>query len=467
MFEFLKKTFSRKPKEQEKSFSPTDVGYQTIVSSHPYPGAWQQNMVATAEDKNQYPPVFACQTLIASDISKLGLHVVNRDSDGIYQRANDSNRVESLLGTPNAYQTTQQFIESWVLSKTSRGNAYIYKEMRSGEVVSLHVLHPDRVRTMVTPSGDVFYQLGQDDLAGTEPIMVPYEQIIHDRYNCLYHPLWGLSPIVAAATSVLQGSKIQEMSAGFFANSARPGGILAAPGAISDDTAKRLRDQWTERYSGNGAGKIAVVGDGLKFEPIAMSATDSQLVEQLRWSGEVVCSVFHVPSYKVGIGALPSYNNIQALNSEYYSQCLQTHITSIQNLLKKSLFLQSQQSVRFDLDSLLLMDTETQVDVLTKAVGGGFMRPNDAAKKLNQRPVTGGDTFYMQQQNYSLEALSKRDNAEDPFKVATPEPTTESEEEQEDEALDETQDTEEQEELNDEERSIIDALIYKGLNEKS
>jgi phage portal protein BeeE len=32
------------------------------------------------------------------------------------------------------------------------------------------------------------------------------------------------------------------------------------------------------------------------------------------------------------------------------------------------------------------------------------------------KPVDGGDTPYLQQQNYSLSALNKRDALEDPFK---------------------------------------------------
>ena len=34
-------------------------------------------------------------------------------------------------------------------------------------------------------------------------------------------------------------------------------------------------------------------------------------------------------------------------------------------------------------------------------------------------PIVGGDTVYMQQQNFSLEALSKRDQREDPFNTSS------------------------------------------------
>jgi phage portal protein BeeE len=39
---------------------------------------------------------------------------------------------------------------------------------------------------------------------------------------------------------------------------------------------------------------------------------------------------------------------------------------------------------------------------------------------MNLKPVEGGDTPYLQQQNYSLAALNKRDQGEDPFSTARP-----------------------------------------------
>jgi phage portal protein BeeE len=43
------------------------------------------------------------------------------------------------------------------------------------------------------------------------------------------------------------------------------------------------------------------------------------------------------------------------------------------------------------------------------------MTPNEARRSENLPPVTGGDELYLQQQNYSLGALARRDASEDPF----------------------------------------------------
>jgi phage portal protein BeeE len=61
------------------------------------------------------------------------------------------------------------------------------------------------------------------------------------------------------------------------------------------------------------------------------------------------------------------------------------------------------------------MDTAAQYEALQKGVAGGFLAPNEARRKLDLPKLTGGDTVYLQQQQFSLEALAKRDAREDPF----------------------------------------------------
>ena len=69
----------------------------------------------------------------------------------------------------------------------------------------------------------------------------------------------------------------------------------------------------------------------------------------------------------------------------------------------------------FEQDDLLRMDTATLVETIDKAVKAGVMKPDEGRKKLNYGPVPGGNAAYLQQQNFSLAALAKRDAKEDPF----------------------------------------------------
>lgn len=386
--------------------------WPTIKES--FTGAWQQNVEVKQESVLSFHAVFACQTLIASDIAKLRVKLVQQDSDGIWSETKNP-AYSPVLRKPNRFQTRIQFFENWVLSKLQRGNAYILKERDGrGVVVRLYVLDPTLVVPLVADDGAVFYELLVDRLAGiSERIIVPAREIIHDRFNCFFHPLVGLSPIFANGLSSMQGLSIQDNSALFFANGSQPGGVLTAPGAIEPSTAERLKAHWDSNYAGKNRGKVAVLGDGLKFEPMAAKATDSQLIEQLKWTAEVVCSTYHVPSYMVGVGQAPTYNNIEALNAQYYTQCLQILLESIELCLDEGLGTGETLGTEFDLDQLLKMDSATMMEVLDKS--SGKLSPNEQRKKLGLKPKAGGDSPMLQQQNYSLEALAKRDLQSDPF----------------------------------------------------
>lgn len=405
------------------SLSPVDEnrgGWWPIIRES-FTGAWQQNIEVRLDSVLTYSAVYSCISLISGDIGKLRLKLMSQDDDDIWTET-DSPAFSPVIRKPNRYQTRVKFFEHWVACKLIHGNTYILKQRDDRNVVvALYILDPTRVTVLVAPDGSIFYELKKDELSLIEEdiIAIPANEIIHDVMVPLYHPLVGVSPIFACGLAAVQGLRIQNNSANFFANGSRPSGVLTAPGEISNDIAARLKNTWETNFSGNNSGKVAVLGDGLKFEPMTITSEDAQLIDQLKWTAETVCSCFHVPPYMIGLGPQPAYNNVQALNQQYYTQCLQIHLESMEILLDEGLELPSPYGTEFDIDGLLRMDSATLFDTLVKGIGGGMVKPNEARKRVDLKPVTGGDTCYLQQQNFSLEALNKRDQG-NPF----PQPTT-------------------------------------------
>lgn len=404
-------------KKKEKNVSspaPIDRGgWFPLKVFEAFTGAWQRNIVWKRRDVTSHFAIFSCIGLISSDISKLWINLSKEDSQGIWNKIPLTGY--EVINKPNPYQNRMQFFESWIISKLSRGNTYVLKRRdNKGKVVRLDILHPDLVQILVSESGEVFYQLSQDNLTGVPDvgITIPATEIIHDRFNCLFHPLIGLSPIFACGLAAYGGISIMENSVTHFKNLSRPGGLLTAPGAISDETAARLKKHWEENYGGDNQGKTAVVGDDLKYQPISVvSPVDSQLVEQLKLSSDIVCATFHVPPYKV-IGNAPAYNNIEALEAAYYSQCLQVLIEAIELLLDVGLDVPSSTGFEFDIDGLLRMDSKTQVETLGEGVNKAIYSPNEARKKMNLKAVEGGDVPFLQQQNWPINMLAERTGEE-------------------------------------------------------
>jgi len=364
--------------------------------------------------------VFACVDLISSDISKLNIRFV-REQDGVMQKSS-APRFTNILRKPNPYQTRAQFVKNWIASKLTHGNAYILLTRNSsGAIVEMQVLNPRFVLPLVAPDNSVFYQVTMNPLLVTplEQTVVPARDIIHDRGITSWHPLIGMTPIAACAASATLASAISTNSAEFFSNAAQPSGFLTAPGEISNDTASRLKATIESGYNGNNSGKVMVGGDGLAYTSMTMTGNDAQLIQQLQWTAQDVARCFHVPGHKIGLDTGARTANSSAIyESMYYSDCLQAYLESIELLLDDAFDVPDGAGLRFDTKGLMRMDEGAQHAANAQAVGAGYMSPNEARATVHLAPVDGGDTPYLQQQNFSLAALAKRDR-DDPFSKPT------------------------------------------------
>src|SRR5262252_580833 len=271
-------------------------GWYPIVRE-PYTGAWQKNDPVVLETAIANPTLFACVTLIASDIGKLHLALVEEDPAGIWTETTNP-AFSPVLRKPNRYQIPSTFAQQWILSKLLHGNTYALKQRdQRGIVTAIYVLDPTKVTPLISPDGSVYYQLHTDVLAEvpTELTAVPASEVMHDLYCPLFHPLCGVTPIFACGAPAVMALTMQGNSQKFFATGSQPGGVLTAPGSISDATAKRLKDYWDQNYTGDNVGKVAVLGDGLKYEGMSINAVDSELIKQLEWTDAKICSAYHMP----------------------------------------------------------------------------------------------------------------------------------------------------------------------------
>jgi HK97 family phage portal protein len=391
-----------------------------ITVREPYPGGWQANQEIRVDTALSNPTVFRCVSLISGDIRKTPLRLVALDANGIWKETSSA-AFSPVLRKPNRYQTIGLFLEQWMISKLLYGNTYVLKDRDDrGVVTALYVLDPTRVTPLVAPDGSVYYQLHAHDLAGLPEgdIGVPAREVIHDRWNCAFHPLVGLSPLYACGGAALEANTIQAQSTEFFSKGGRPSGLLVAPTEIDPKTAERLSATWHSL----GPGKTAIVGYGMKYQDIGTSAVDSQLTEQRDGTVATIAGCFGVPVSYVDSSKQPPYANSEATQMQYLSQCLQVHMCSIETAWDEGCELPAPYGVEFDIDALIWMDTATKTSAAAAAIGAGAMTINEARfKYFGLGPVKGGDACYLQQQMFSAAALAERDAA-DPFAKPAPAP---------------------------------------------
>jgi HK97 family phage portal protein len=409
-------------------------GWWPIVRES-YTGAWQENVELRGESLLTNPTVFSCVTRISQDIGKLRLRLVVQDPVNADIWTPTTNPAYSpVLRKPNHYQTIVKFVEQWVSSKLIWGNTYVLKRRDArGVVIALYVLNPQYVTVLVATDGAVFYQLHRpdSDFTGTWPtdsadVTIPAREIIHDRINCLFHPMVGLSPLYAAAIPASLGSTILRTSTQFFATGSRPSGTISSANEISQEQAETLQRRWMQGFGGaENSGKVAVLGWGLKYEPLTQTAVDAELSEQAGLTEVAICECFGMPVAILNTTKGAPYGNHEQLVQLYHDECLQTHLVGTETALDEGLGIDTpvngtQYGTEFDIDDLYWMDTATRTKAASDSVGSGVMSPNEARLKFfGLPPVKGGDSPMVQQQYYSLQALAERD-ADQPFSKPAP-----------------------------------------------
>ena len=380
----------------------------------PFAGAWQMNKECWGP-QGIFSAVYACIAIIAGDLSKLPPRIRTQKADG--EKIDQPNHPAALvLNNPNSYQTRVDFWGQFMASALFVGNVYVFLGRDENNVIrSMHILDPRQVRVLLADDGSVFYRIGQERLAellATD--VIPARDILHHRLLTMNHPLVGLSPLYAAGTSAMTGQTIQQNSFSFFANMSRASGVLTSPGKISQELANRLKTEWDQNFKGGSMGRTAVLGEGMKWEPLTISAADAQLIEQLRWSVEDVARCFRVPTYMLTDASKVSFKNAETLARNYYSQTLQYHIESIEARIDQAFGLTGNTFCEFDLAAMLRMELDARMAAYQTGIQSGVLTINEARKLEELKPMEGGDEPLIQAQYRPLSMAGEPANAPAP-----------------------------------------------------
>lgn len=379
-----------------------------------------------APDLVAFSAVYACTTIISGDIAKLPLQVFKIDMASGARELQRRDYYAQLMREPNEYQTAADFMQLYLLSVLLQGNGYAFARRNArGEISEMHVLDPRTTQAYVEPeTATVFYRVGENQLAGLRSgAMVPERFVIHHRLPLLpAFPLVGVTPIFAAAASSAVGLHILRNSQSFFGNASRPSGVLTAPGRISKETADRLKEDWDSNYQGQRYGKTAVLPEGLKWEPLTITAQDAQLIEQLRWSVEDVARVFRVPPFMLGDTSKSTYRNSEQLGRAYLSGCLSYHIEALEQRFARAFEFPVNYELKFDLSALLRAEIDVRYDAYQKALQSAWSTINEVRAQEGLAPVEGGDEPHIQMQYVPLSDAGTRGAAPAPT-PSDPNPT--------------------------------------------
>lgn len=356
-------------------------------------GSTSSGKVVNEKTAIQTTAVYACVRVLAEAIASLPLHTYRYTEDG-KEKATDHPLYQLLHNEPNPEMTSFVFRETLMGHLLLWGNAYaqIIRDGR-GNVTSLYPLLPDKMTVDRTSTGELYYLYKKEGL----DYPLRQEDVLHIP-GLGFDGLVGYSPIAMAKNAIGMAIATEEYGARFFANGANPGGVLEHPGVVKDPA--RIRESWNAVYQGSAnAHRVAVLEEGMKFQPIGIPPEQAQFLETRRFQLNEIARIFRVPPHMIGDLERSSFSNIEQQSLEFVMYTLDPWVVRWEQAISKALIADSEKKevfVKFNVNGLLRGDYQSRMAGYAVGRQNGWLSANDIREleDMNRLPEeSGGDRY--------------------------------------------------------------------------
>jgi len=340
--------------------------------------------------------VGSCVRVLQDDIAALPL-VVYRKTGDRREAAKDDPLYSLLKVRANEWQTAFEFKQFQQRAKLLRGNGYALIVRGFGSrIQELMPLHPDRV----VPKQDdrtlaITYEYTRKD---GRRVVLEQKEVFHLR-GPSDDGVTGLNTVAHYRETIGDGLALREHGSRFFANGARPSGTLEAGGKIGPEDKKAMRSDFETLYSGvENTGRIAVLDQGVKYNPMSLTMEDAQYLDSRKFNRTEICGIFGVPPHKIGDLDRATFSNIEHQSLEYVNSSLMPHLVAWEQAAQRDLMGDPDLYCKFNTNALLRGDFKSRQEGLAIQRRNGVINPNEwrGLEEMNNRDDAGGDGYIIE-----------------------------------------------------------------------
>lgn len=358
--------------------------------------------------------VYRATELISDSIAMLPIKVQQTDKkDGKNEIENHPLKI--VFGEKNNGNVLSKYtlIKLLVQSVILRGNGFAYIERaEDGTVKNLRFLEShDVVIKWDKYQNRLFYQVTVfNKKMNVEPI-----DMIHLLKNS-YDGVTGLSVLSYAARTLKTANATEASAQSFFDNGCNLSGVLTVTGQLQQKQKDEIRSSWAQAYANGGQG-LAVLQGNMSYQPIQISAKDSQMLESRQFNVQDIARFFGISPVLLGDLSHASYNTIEAVQQEFLLHTLQPYVTMIENEFNRKLLKPSERklSIVLETNEILRTNKQAQGQYYATMLSNGILTRNEVRKELGYNPVEGGDELIIAYTKIEDNTLtdSKEENKED------------------------------------------------------
>jgi len=339
-------------------------------------------------------------TYIATQIAKLPWEVKDKNNKILW-----NDKVMQLLDlAPNSEMTAFNF-KTWLLSQAIiKGNGYAEIERNIlGNPIALWPIPAEYVvpqRSIST--GELAYRVigGAWD---SQDVYLKPSDVLHVRNFFSRDGVIGQGLLSYATTTLGVSLGADNLANGLFANGGLPSGVLEIAGTLDDEAYERLKESWKSQHAGRKSGGIAILEEGMKFNPISMSPDVLQFLDSRKFSVVEIARFLGLPPTKLFDSDSARYNNIEHANLEVATDTLDAWAKNLEQEadIKLLNYRFGGKHSELDLYAVFRGDMNTRATYFTKMMQSGALTPNEIRDKEGLAPYEGGDRFYIASNNFT------------------------------------------------------------------
>ncbi|WP_096704235.1 phage portal protein [Magnetospirillum sp. 15-1] len=341
------------------------------------------------------PPVRCAVKIMGDTLASLTPHLYRRLPDGGRERATDHPLYPLLTDCANGWTPASEFRLVMQTALALHGNSFAWVGRDgAGQVIELIPLDSRTVsvevdsatmepRYVVTTSNGQRREYSRRDILH-----------IRDVGSSLYK---GDSPVQMGREAIGLGIVLEQHAAGLFGRGARPSGVLKYPKQLTDDLLVRLRKSFEGFYKGgDNAGRVAILEDGVTFEPHQLSSVDAQFLEMRKFQLQEIARIWRIPAHLMGDLERTTHNNAEEMGAQFLSYCLMPILKLWQDAIRITCLTPDERReyyVEFLVDDLARADLAARFTAYSQAINAGVLSPNEVRAMENRGPYEGGEVF--------------------------------------------------------------------------
>jgi len=366
-----------------------------------------------AQNALELSDVLTCVRVIAESVASLPLSIYEEtDSGG--QKAKDHPLEELLRWQPNPEMTSYDLRMWMMIDALLRGNgsAQIIRD-GSGKILELWPLYSSKLNAERSSTGEVIYNYPDPDKNNKDgKVYLPADEVLLIRTfssNELFSP-----SLIDTASGMFSASKAAEdYTREFFQNGTTLSGVIEFPTEMDEETFQRLKEDWSETYTGDGnRHKTPILEGGAKFSPLVLNHTETQLLEARKYNRSQIAGLFRVPAHLINDLEKATFSNIEHQDLGFVKHTLRPWMCNWEQKLRQTLLTPEEKKTYYfkhNTNDLLRGDLESRFKAYSSGIQGGFLSPNDVRRKEDERTYDAGETYLANSALRSVEVLSSAD----------------------------------------------------------